>query len=144
VAAAHWIILGEYIDSVVVDVNMGFYDNSKPQIPTCKFWGENVHCSITLRKQVCTFHDGCKQGIDQQIFNRKSISRKITLLFATYKRYAAFFSMFLQLPMHRKTASLSLKKNITELSHNSLQAIKYKKSTFLSPDYSYFSKDLIY
>ena len=27
---------------------------------------------------VCTFHDGCKQGIDQQIFNRKSISRKIT------------------------------------------------------------------
>jgi len=24
--------------------------------------------------QVCTFHDGCKQGIDQQIFNRKSIS----------------------------------------------------------------------
>ena len=28
--------------------------------------------------QVCTFHDGCKRGIDQQIFNRKSISRKIT------------------------------------------------------------------
>ena len=27
--------------------------------------------------EVCTFHDGCKQGIDQQIFNRKSISRKI-------------------------------------------------------------------
>jgi len=27
---------------------------------------------------VRTFHDGCKQGIDQQIFNRKSISRKIT------------------------------------------------------------------
>jgi len=27
---------------------------------------------------VCTFHDECKQGIDQQIFNRKSISRKIT------------------------------------------------------------------
>ena len=27
---------------------------------------------------VGTFHDGCKQGIDQQIFNRKSISRKIT------------------------------------------------------------------
>jgi len=26
--------------------------------------------------QVCTFHDGCKQAIDQQIFNRKSISRK--------------------------------------------------------------------
>jgi len=30
------------------------------------------------RNQVCIFHDGCKQGIDQQIFNRKSISRKIT------------------------------------------------------------------
>jgi len=29
---------------------------------------------------VCTFHDGCKQGIDQQIFNRKSISSKITHL----------------------------------------------------------------
>jgi len=29
--------------------------------------------------QVCTFHDGCKQAIDQQIFNRKSISRKITI-----------------------------------------------------------------
>ena len=26
--------------------------------------------------QVCTFHDGYKQEIDQQIFNRKSISRK--------------------------------------------------------------------
>ena len=31
-------------------------------------------CSSSL----CTFHDGCKQGIDQQVFNRKSISRKIT------------------------------------------------------------------
>jgi len=29
-------------------------------------------------KQACTLHDGCKQGIDQQIFNGKSISRKIT------------------------------------------------------------------
>jgi len=25
----------------------------------------------------CTFHDGSKQGIDQQIFNRKSISLKV-------------------------------------------------------------------
>ena len=31
-----------------------------------------------FRVQVCIFHDGCKQGIDQQFFNRKSISRKIT------------------------------------------------------------------
>ena len=37
-------------------------------------YDSNLHISI----QVCTFHDGCKQGIDQQIFNRKSISRKIT------------------------------------------------------------------
>jgi len=35
-------------------------------------------CDVTRLCQVCTFHDGCKQGIDQQIFNRKSISRKIT------------------------------------------------------------------
>ena len=37
-------------------------------------WFKLAHISI----QVCTFHDGCKQGIDQQIFNRKSISRKTT------------------------------------------------------------------
>ena len=35
-----------------------------------------AHISI----QACTFHDVCKQGIDQQIFNRKSISRKISIL----------------------------------------------------------------
>jgi len=28
--------------------------------------------------QVCTLHDEDKQGIDQQIFNRKSILREIT------------------------------------------------------------------
>jgi len=33
-------------------------------------------CNLVIL--VCTFHDGCKQGIDRQIFNRKSISRKIT------------------------------------------------------------------
>jgi len=37
-------------------------------------WFKLAHIFI----QVCTFHDGCKQGVDQQIFNRKSISRKIT------------------------------------------------------------------
>ena len=37
-------------------------------------WFKLAHISI----QVCTFHDGWKQGIDQQNFNRKSISRKIT------------------------------------------------------------------
>jgi len=37
------------------------------------------------------------------------------LLFATrHKRYTTFFSMFLQQPIHRKTAPLSLKK----ISHN--------------------------
>jgi len=41
------------------------------------------------------------------------------LLFATTnKRYAAFFSFFLQLPIHRETASLSQKQNITELLQN--------------------------
>jgi len=37
------------------------------------------------------------------------------------------------LPIHRKTASLSQKKHITELLHNSLQAIKYKKACFCLP-----------
>ena len=37
-----------------------------------------ITCFAIYFIQVCTFHDGCKQGIDQQIFNRKSISRKIT------------------------------------------------------------------
>jgi len=37
-------------------------------------WFKLAHISI----QVCTFYDGCKQGIHQQIFNMKSISRKIT------------------------------------------------------------------
>jgi len=35
--------------------------------------------SVTALVEVCTFHDGCKQGINQQIFNRKSISRKIMM-----------------------------------------------------------------
>ena len=38
----------------------------------------NPHVTPRLDIQVCTFHDGCKQGIDHQIFNRKLISRKIT------------------------------------------------------------------
>jgi len=42
------------------------------------FPGERVLVVMTHQVQECTFHDGCKQGIDQQIFNRKSISRKIT------------------------------------------------------------------
>ena len=37
-------------------------------------WFALAHISV----QVCTFHGGCKQGIGPQIFNRKSISRKIT------------------------------------------------------------------
>jgi len=35
-------------------------------------------CTYLYSSTVCIFHDECKQGIDQQIFNRKSISRKIT------------------------------------------------------------------
>ena len=40
-----------------------------------------LHCKFDCANkstEVCTFHDGCKQGIDQQIFNRRSISCKIT------------------------------------------------------------------
>jgi len=33
-------------------------------------------CNCLMAFQVCTFHDGCKQGIDQEIFNRQWISRK--------------------------------------------------------------------
>jgi len=46
-------------------------------------WNKCIRCQSgrllrnKAKLQVCTFHDGCKQGIDQQIFNRKSISRKI-------------------------------------------------------------------
>ena len=39
---------------------------------------EQVTVLLAVYNQVCTFHDGCKQGIDQQIFNRKSISCKFT------------------------------------------------------------------
>jgi len=39
---------------------------------------EHLNATIISIIQVCTFYDGCKQEIDQQIFNRKSISRKIT------------------------------------------------------------------
>jgi len=46
---------------------------------------EELHKAIN---QVCTFHDGCKQGIDQQNFNRKSISRKITHPQSLFNRFA--------------------------------------------------------
>jgi len=46
----------------------------------------NSHQTITyaeinslLHLQVSTLHDGCKQGIDQRIFDRKSISRKLRI-----------------------------------------------------------------
>jgi len=48
-------------------------------------WFKLAHISI----QVCTFHDGSKQGIDQKIFNRKSISCKITHLNRGPQRLAA-------------------------------------------------------
>ena len=48
------------------------------QPPTFKNnWYKNFANYTSQCAQVCTFHDGCKQGIDQQIFNRKSISRTI-------------------------------------------------------------------
>jgi len=37
-----------------------------------------VMFAIKSNNQISTLRDGCKQGIDQQIFNRKSISSKIT------------------------------------------------------------------
>jgi len=37
-----------------------------------------IHWSNIESCQVSALHVGCKQGIDQQIFNKKSISRKIT------------------------------------------------------------------
>jgi len=37
-------------------------------------WFQLAH----ICRQACTVHDGVKPGIDQQIFNRKSISRTIT------------------------------------------------------------------
>jgi len=40
----------------------------------CFSFKHNRRCPVL----VCTFHDGCKQEIDQQIFDRKSMSRKIT------------------------------------------------------------------
>jgi len=43
--------------------------------------------AFSLPLRTLTFHDdGCKQGIDQQIFNRKSISRKITHLQSSFKQ----------------------------------------------------------
>jgi len=59
--------------------------------------------------------------------------------------YAIFQYVLICLPIHRKAASLSQKKNITELLHNRLEAIKYKKGMFFSRsrDHSYFSEDLM-
>jgi len=58
-------------------VSVGFWGISRlPSAFVFLRWFKLAHISI----QVSTFHDGCKQGIDQQIFNRKSISRKITHL----------------------------------------------------------------
>jgi len=53
----------------------GNMDTILPMVSSCV---TNLGHFTTLMFQVCTFYDGCKQGIDQHIFNRKSISRKIT------------------------------------------------------------------
>ena len=50
-------------------VSVCFRGNSRlPSAFVFLRWFKLAHISI----QVCTFHDGCKQGIDQQIFHRKS------------------------------------------------------------------------
>jgi len=64
---------------------------------------------------------------------RQNSGKSERLLFAaTTKRYAAFFRMFLQPLIHRKTAPLPLKKNITKLRHNRLKqkAIQNIKAYF--------------
>jgi len=43
--------------------------------------------------QVSTLHDGGKQGIGQQIFNRKSISRKITHPQSLFKKRVRNFTL---------------------------------------------------
>jgi len=56
------VFLYAFVESVECALLLSFYDDS------------NLHISITH-----LFHDdGCKQGIDQKIFSRKSMSRKIT------------------------------------------------------------------
>jgi len=49
-------------------------------LPNLVLPNKDALCFVRLSdmsEELCTFHDGYKQGIDQQIFNRKSISRKI-------------------------------------------------------------------
>ena len=60
--------------SLRVCISRGF----KTKCDVCHVLREEFFMLDVTHSQVCTFHDGCKQGIDQQIFNWKSISRKIT------------------------------------------------------------------
>jgi len=54
-------------------------DRAKGTLRVLRYERKNVPSTMAQGCiQVCTFHDGCKQGIDQQFFNRKSISREIT------------------------------------------------------------------
>ena len=60
---------------------LGFCVLSKNQPTICsafiflrRFKLAHIHIQVIG----CTLHDGCKQGIDRQMFNRKSISGKIT------------------------------------------------------------------
>jgi len=66
-------------------------------------------------------------------FGQNSWQSQLLLFATTGKRYTAFFTMFLKLPTHRETAPLSMKKNTTELLHNRLQMIQYKKACFSLP-----------
>jgi len=68
-----------------------------------------------------------------KIYCRVTISEETKFLTVSLATLTAFFNTFLQLPIHRKTASLSMKKNITILLHNWLEAIKYKKACFSLP-----------
>ena len=50
--------------------------------------------NLPMHFQVCAFHDGCKQGINQKIFNRKSISRnKILIVVLSLFFLCCYFSL---------------------------------------------------
>jgi len=53
-------------------------ETQKSTFGTPGAWHTCYKVETDMLFQICIFHDGCKQGIDQQIFNRKLISCKIT------------------------------------------------------------------
>jgi len=55
------------------------HTQSKILSSTSSLKNKEAICTLLVSTiQISTLNDGCKQEIDQQLFNRKSISRKIT------------------------------------------------------------------